>query len=226
MNRPTILTAALLLTTICSPLGKAEEPLAKQEAKKVYWQLYVAELPKELYCYFTIERMPNMPGEKKYRCPFIRNDVTLDRNVKTVKSLVDKLRKEMEGIAVIQNAKNPAVIHLVDERLLKIDGYVMDKKVDIIYSGVIERLSQELEKRIPEIGPMRGGSLRDMFGDYVTQVKIDVKNQTVREVLTDCVPLEKYSRLLWRAKTRKMDGQYKTIVQYYGPRCLPKTTEK
>jgi hypothetical protein len=195
--------------------------LEKQEVKKVGWDLYLAHVLEQLDCYFTIERMGFIPGEKRDSSPFHGRDLTLDPNVKTVEALVKKLRTEMKGIVVIQNAKNPAVIHLVEERLLEIEGYVMDKKVDVTYSGLIDELPGELGKHAPGIGFTRGGAIGEVFGDFKTQVKVDAKDQAVREVLTGCVPLKDYSPVLWDTKTRKKDGQYKTIVRYHGPRRLP-----
>ncbi len=228
MNGQTILIGALLWATICSIVSQAAEPVeAAKKVAKVPWDLYLAQLSQQVDCYFTIERMGFMPGKGKIPpSPFHRDDLTSDPNIKTVESLVAKLRKEMKGVVVIENAKNPAVIHLIEERVLKIDGYVMDKKIDITYSGVLAKLPVELEKRLPEIGPFRGGSTHDMLVDYITQVKVDAKNQTVREVLTGCVPLKNYSPILWTAKTRKTDGRCKTTVGHAGPKSLPGATKE
>ena len=227
MNGPTILAAALLWATMCPIVSQAAESVDKQEVKKLDWQLYLLELPEELDCHFTIERMGFRAGiprkiRKKDPSPFHRYDLTLDPNINTVQALVEKLRREMKGIVVIQNAKNPAVIHLIEERLFKIEGYVMDKKVDITYSGLIDELAGEVGKHVPGIGFTRGGAIGEIPGDFHTQVKVDAKDQTIREVLTGCVPLKDYSRVLWHTKTwKKKDGQYQTIVRYQGVPHFP-----
>jgi len=186
-----------------------------QQGNGIGWELYLSELPEELHCYFTIERMGTMPGEKVHRDPFHRVALTPDRNIKTAEALVEQLRRETKGIVVMQNTKNPAVIHLIEEPLLKIEGYVMDKKVHVTYSGPIDKLALELGKHVPGIGPRRGFAIGETRQDSRTQVKVDAENQTVREVLTGCVPLRDYSRVLWDAETWK-DGQYKTVVAYHG----------
>ena len=227
MNGPTILAAALLWATMCPIVSQAAESVDKQEVKKLDWQLYLLELPEELDCHFTIERMGFRAGiprkiRKKDPSPFHRYDLTLDPNINTVQALVEKLRREMRGIAVIQDTKKPLVIHLVEERLLKIQDYVMDKTVSITYSGLIDKLAAELGKHVPGIESRRGGYIGQAMGDFHTQVEVDAKNQTVREVLTHCVPLKDYSRVLWDTSTwKKKDGQYKTSVQYHGPVRLP-----
>ena len=222
MNGPTIVAAALLSVTMCSNVSQGEEPVETQEVKKVDWDLYLAELPEQLDCHFTIERVGTAPGDKIHRSAFYRYNLTPDRNIKTSEALVQQLRREMKGVAVIQNTKNPAVIHLIEEPLLKIQDYVMDKKVDITYNGLIDKLAVELGKQVEGIGPRRGALIGDVPGDFRTQVKVDAKNQTVREVLTECVPLKDYSRVLWDTRTwKKKDGQYKTIVRYHGLRRLP-----
>jgi hypothetical protein len=226
MSGQSVLASALLGIMVSLTTAQGEEPVGPHQAKKIDWALYLAELPEGLHCYFTIETMALMPGKGKIPpSPFHRYDLTPDRDIKTVDALAEKLRKEMKGIVVIQNTKNPAIIRLIDERLLKIPGYVMDKKVDIKYSGLIDKLAAELGKHVPGIEPRRGFPIGEVRQDYRTQVKVDAKNQTVREVLTGCVPLKDYSRVLWDTETRK-DGQYKTIVAYYGVWRLPPKSEQ
>jgi len=160
-----------------------------------------------------------IPREVRKRdpSPFFRYDLTPDPNIKTVQALVEKLRRELKGIRVIQNAKNPAVIHLIAERLSRIEGYAMDKELDVKYSGVIGELPGEVGRHVPGIGFSRGAFIGEVPGDFRTQVKVDVKNQTVREVLTGCVPLKDYSGILWIATTwKKKDGQYQTTVRHQG----------
>ena len=222
MNVQSILIAVLCMATVPLSISEGGDPQEMEEVKKVPWALYLAELPKQLDCHFTIERMGFMPGKKRDPSPFHRYDLTLDANINTVQGLVEKLRREMKGIAVIQDTKSPVVIHLVEERLLKIEDYVMEKKVDITYSGLIDKLAVELGKHVSGIGPRRGGPIGEGLGDFYTQVKVNAKNQTVREVLTECVPLKDYSRVLWDTRTwKKKDGQYQTIVRYHGLRRLP-----
>lgn len=222
MNRRTILAAALVWTATWPTISQAEEPVETPEAKKVPWNVFLAELPEQLDYHVTIERLLRTQGEKRQPSAFDRDDLTLDPNIKTVESLVKKLRSEMKGVAVVQNTKNPAVIHLIDERLFNAEGYVMDKKVDITYSGLIDGLADEVGKHAPGIGSPTGALIGEVPGDFRTKVKVDAKDQTVREVVTGCVPLKDYSRMLWEAKTWKnKDGQYQTIVRYQGLRRLP-----
>ena len=226
MSGQSVLTSALLGITMSLTSTQGEELVGPQQAKKIDWELYLAELPEGLHCYFTIERMAFMPGKGKIPpSPFHRYDLTPDRDIKSVDALAEKLRKEMKGIVVIQNTKNPAIIHLIDERLLKIQGYVMDKKVDITYSGLIDGLAAELGKHVPRIEPRRNFPIGQTRQDSRTRVKVDAKNQTVREVLTGCVPLIDYSPVLWDTETWK-DGEYKTVVAYHGVWRLPPKSEQ
>ena len=80
----------------------------------------------------------------------------------------------------------------------------------------------EVGKHVPGIGYVSGCMIGEVPGDFQTQVKVDAKNQTARDVLTGCVPLKDYSAILWDAKTwEKEDGQYRTIIRYQGRRHLP-----
>jgi len=222
MNVQSILIAALCMATASLSAGERGLSQETEEVEKISWDLYLSELPEELDCRFTVERMTfraGTPREVRRRdpSPFFRYDLTRDPNIKTVEALVEKLRREMKGIRVIQNAKNPAVIHLIAERLSRIEGYGMDKKLDVTYSGSMGELAGEVGKQVPGIGFSRGGAIGQVLGDFRTQVKVDVKNQTVREVLTGCVPLKDYSQVLWIATTwKKEDGQYQTTVRHQG----------
>lgn len=46
---------------------------------------------------------------------------------------------------------------------------------------------------------------------------MDAKNQTVRSIFTDCIPLADYGPILWRAVSKSQEGKEKIVVQYYGP---------
>jgi hypothetical protein len=67
-----------------------------------------------------------------------------------------------------------------------------------------------------------GRALRGTIIDCMTQVNVDVKNQAVRSILTDCLPISNDNAVLWRAvTTRDVDGKKVVTVQFSGQRRPP-----
>ena len=66
----------------------------------------------------------------------------------------------------------------------------------------------------------------DLFDDFTTEVTIHARKQPVRQILTNCVPLKKYGRLLWIAESSEKNGKLATVVQYYGPKEEPEGQTK
>jgi len=178
------------------------------------WLDYLHLAGQRLDCHFTIERIfrPENPGAAIYGA-WIMDDV----EIRSLEQLIAKVSKEVKGITFVRNRKNPAVVHVIDQRLKELDDYPLEAKLDVSYSGMIGDLSDELEKHLDSIGPRRGGVMSDAFDDHVTRVTVEAKNQQIRSILTDCVPLTHYGPRLWIAETRRVDGKTKTTVQYYGP---------
>jgi hypothetical protein len=168
----------------------------------------------KLNCYFTVEKIhrPRDPDDLR---PYVKDD----EEITSVGALLEKLARDVPGAAFVRNKKNPAVIHAIDKGLLDLDGYGLETRIDLDYSGVLADLSWALEKKLDNVGARRWGFNTTLFDDHVTKVEIHAKEQKVRDILTDCVPLEGgYSPLLWFAETTIVDGKPKTTVQYYGPR--------
>ncbi len=178
---------------------------------------YLVTVAARLDCYFTIET---------YRgsSVFVGSVDHPNPAIASIEELMDDLPKQIKGVEVVRNRTNPAVIHLIEKPLSKKKNYVLTRKVDLKFSGVIgDKLCSQLNKIHPDIGPPRGGFNSDNFNDYVTKVTIDVKQQPIRDVLTHGLPLEHYSRIVWRAKTwpdgsRIESPNATTNVWFFGPR--------
>jgi hypothetical protein len=223
MAKQPFFLAALLWVTFYAVVSQGADLLdPEQQIEKVGWDIFLAELPEQLKFHVTIERLSRAPGgEKIGESPFDDCEVTLEANITTVDRIVEKLQREMKGVKVVRNKNNPVICHLIDERLLKIKHYVLDKEVDIAYSGPIDDLADELGKVTPAIkSAWRGGAIGEVLGDFRTQVRVRAKDESVREVLTECVPLKHYNRTLWIARTTKTNDNYLTTVRYQGQRWV------
>ena len=224
MSNRTIFAGSLLLVMAATGIASGKDPPAA--GKKMSMDLYLHHLCEQSDVYFTIERMTHLPGKEIGKSPFDRDDLVPDTDVKTPEAMITKLRVDLKGVAVIRDSNNPSVIHLVDERLLTMPSYVMGKKVDVKFSGIIDDLVSELAKQRKPIESARVGGIGQALGDFRTRVVVDVKNQPVREVLTGCVPLRDYPRVLWEGETWETDGTYMTRIRYTGPLRLPAAEKK
>lgn len=180
-------------------------------------------------CYFTIERWDERRDRRRGPSPF-DTDLNDAEHLTEIEPLIEKLRGELKGVAIVRNQRNPKVIHLIEESLLKPEDYPVEQKTSVNYSGAIANLPEALGRSIPGIEATAGrnypgaiilnlgGIPSDVFNDDLTQVKVAVENETVRNILTHCAPLQGYRRILWRATTFAEGGGFKTAVQYYGPK--------
>jgi hypothetical protein len=71
--------------------------------------------------------------------------------------------------------------------------------------------------------PWVGSIPEDLFNDHVTRVKIDVKQEPLRDVVTHAVELKGYKRIVWISKTRQdEEGDWKTTIRFTGPKAKGK----
>lgn len=175
---------------------------------------YLAKIGQKLNVHFTIEYLAGSDT-------FGRTDEALDLDLATVEELIDELEKKMPDIRVVldRSDKDFPVLHLIDKQLGK-KSEVLDRKIDLKYSGSVGELYKKLATKISEIDPRLSGWSWEAFNDYRTNVDIDVKQTPIRAILTHCVDLEEYRPLIWTAKTRQTDGEWKTQIRFTGPKPI------
>jgi len=189
--------------------------------------IYLGEKAEQLGCYFTFERLTAVDYISPLNAWTVLG-IPGEHNVGNMKSLITKLRRDLPGCTINQSKTNPRVVHIIETPLLKLKDYAMEKKVDITYSGQLgagrvngassreDGLLIEMAKTIKNISYKKGGDWRTSFDDLLTQVDVKAKQQKVRDVLTNYVPLANYSPFIWAAETRIGTGKSRTEVQYFG----------
>lgn len=152
---------------------------------------------------------------------FQKANVPFDPTVATIDELIKELEKKIPGARAVldETDKDHPVIHLIDKTLEKKTD-VMERKIDFKYTGVIGNIAAALEKAgVTGIVERRGAGSSEFYEDYKTHVDIDVKDESVRDILTHSVNLDKYKWIIWTAKTFQADdGTSKTEVIFSGPR--------
>ncbi|HVA47140.1 MAG TPA: hypothetical protein VNH11_12300 [Pirellulales bacterium] len=114
--------------------------------------------------------------------------------------LIERLPKKLHWLAFELDATHPHVIHIIDKRLQGRNGYALEKKIDIDFAGTLDGLAWALHRRIGNLYGFRGAAIHDITTDYETETVVEARNKTVRQILTDAVPLRCYGPILWRAR--------------------------
>jgi hypothetical protein len=168
---------------------------------------------------------------------------TNDLAVASTADLLSNLRRSLKGFTVEQDTENPKVIHIIEGILKQQKDYVLNKRTSLSYSGnLVSCVIKDAQGRnlvhgegivnalADKVGGIQNGTAeadsQGTFDDCYTVVNIEATNETVRSILTDCIPLAGDKTILWRAVTTTTgrEGRTNVLVQFYGsqkPAILP-----
>ncbi len=218
-ERVGLICAAAGLAGVLTILTLPRETCAMQTQEEIDARLYnvpdyyLAKMGPKLGVHFTTEYLEGADT-------FVETTEALNPNVSTLNELIKELEKKIDARVVLDRKdKDHPIIHLIDKALLK-KSEVLDRKIDLSYSGIVGDVAEELERRgVPGIEPPRSGGNTDFFNDHVTKVSIDAKQEPLRDILTHSVDLKKYNWLIWTAKTYQTGtGEWKTQIRFTGPK--------
>ena len=107
----------------------------------------------------------------------------------------------------------------MDRSLQKDANYILNQDVNISYSGQLQNLPDALGKMLDnKITTRRVFTASHFSRDAITNVTVTANRLSVRDVLTDYVPIKTYSHLLWSAEAiQQSNGETSTNVAYFGP---------
>jgi hypothetical protein len=189
--------------------------LADDEVEKIYFEYYVANCGEKFDCYFTIER--RLPVDQSKPPPAFHRQYRADwRGVENLDAALARLAKEFDDVEILRCASNPKVIHLIQRGLRNTPDCVLDRKADIDYSGGLHGLLDALAAKYGIALRERAIATNDGI-DLNTQTKISIRGKTIREILTEAVPLKGYYQVIWEANTYLKDGKPETGVGFTGP---------
>jgi hypothetical protein len=190
-------------------------PANKGGSTKVALGRHLADLGVKFDCYFTFEEMPQNGG---LALDLDDVDEKLSNGASSLDEALDELAGELKRFRLLRAKENPAVVHIIDVRLDKLNDYPLEKRTDVDCSGRILDLVAELDVKLDHnIRNKKWLTPHEMrFLDLTTQVNVTAKGATARRILTDFVPLSSYSRVLWTAETELVEGKPLTEVMYRG----------
>lgn len=174
--------------------------------------LYMLHMANKLHFHYTFEYLS---GSDTFDW---RIDEALNPDVSSIDELVKELEKKVNArVTVDRSDKDHTVLHLIDRELGK-KSEVLDQKINLHYAGPIGEIFGEIKKHgVDGVELARSGFGHETWGDEQTPVKVDMKQQPVRDILTHCFDLDRYSQMIWRAETYQHgNGDWKTKVRFAG----------
>src|SRR5207253_2540802 len=141
---------------------------------------FLDEMGVKLDCYFTIEEQT---GPERQNAVRDSHCVARDEKIGSVGQLVAKLNKELRGFLAFQSETNPAVVHIVDSRLMNDKNYLLNSKTSLCFKGPVQFLVDTIgEKMNWPIHSRRWGSFggRIPVLDIGTQVEVAAEKMEVR----------------------------------------------
>ncbi|HQU44193.1 MAG TPA: hypothetical protein PK867_15340, partial [Pirellulales bacterium] len=146
--------------------------------------------------YFTLEMATQTPASVPYAETLIGGKTRFASR----DELIAGLSKQFHWFSFAVDETHPRVIHVIDKRLRGKERYSLERKADVEFAGTVHELCWKLHKQIDNLYPRRGGGLHEVGTDYYTETIVQSRNKTARQILTDAVPLDCYSSVLWRAR--------------------------
>jgi len=120
------------------------------------------------------------------------------------------------------NKTSPRIIHIIDKRLVEQNGYVLEQVLkEIDFKGKTRELVSAIAAKGVAVAPQNTYAVGVPFEiDWTTEVYVKGEGLTVRDALTNSIPLEGYKRTIWVATTKLGRGET-TFVNFLGPRKSP-----
>ena len=219
---------ALLFCMVMNPA--ATSVCCGGENAKIHFKKFLTEMGDKFDCYFTVESV----GKEGVLNNFILDAmVEIDTNAaQNLDTLVAWLSNGLViqwtstngtnriSIVVDKVGQRKPIIRLRDTRLEIVSNYALNRQIGLQYAGSAVGLLDELTKVDANIEKQRifsvGGG--PIVMDYETQVRVSCTNEPIRDILTYCIPLSGYSRVIWSSCASAKQEAPSVIIQFYGAR--------
>jgi hypothetical protein len=208
----------LVVSSIVAGLGLVSTPLIAQDATRNSELVPLGQVldaaAVKYDCYFTIEYNTTLSVENSVRSANIPNDLSI-----SIKSFVKKLQTALPADRISIDSGNPKIIHIVDAGLSNKTGYPMSKVTSSKYTGPVALLPDAIGKSLGiNLMTPTVYAANMSPSDPTTQVSTQEVSRPVRDILSDFVPLDHYSRIIWTSEiqNRKPSGEFSVWVTYWG----------
>ncbi len=179
---------------------KSMTELAQEQSSALPMRHYLADLGKTYDSFFTIEEgwTEDNPADR-----ITSHWLQRPSQAKSLKDELEHIRQIVPNFTYEIDKTNPRLIHILDARLAQQKGYGLARVIKSIdFQGKLSDLPSELKKQgIPVSSPWATDTRSP--GDDLTVVQIKAEGLSVRDALSNFIPLEgRLNRILWIAATK------------------------
>jgi hypothetical protein len=184
------------LATLTGQLPQNEAQAAGGD--KTMLSSYLWQLGKRFDCYFTVEQYRD---GSPLSHEALSMSVKPDSGLVTIEDLPGSLGKQLEGYEVLRSPDNPAVFHISASKAKSNPAYWLDKRMDLCFQGSPANLFYRIVSSDKQTVMQNQFAIPAPPSDSTTRVTVAAKGLTTRSILTNFLPLSRYSRVLWGATT-------------------------
>lgn len=194
------------------PSVSSESAMKTQELKKICYKNYLLKMGYALGVNATVERL----ADTETQMSPLSNGKVVDEKVSSIEALVAKLNDELKGVTVVQSGDHPAVIHLIETALLQQQGYPLEQRLTLEYTGVPQGLLERLHEELPSLIPSSqfGISLPWLEDEDESDIAVNASHELVRKILADGAPARGDGEILFEAITSDRNGGLQVEVSY------------
>ena len=149
---------------------------------------------------------------KTFRFPHPQSNVTLN-------SMLDEMVREVAYFTYSIDTQNPHIIHIMDSRLFRMDGYVLGSQMDHIdFAGTVDSLLRVLSDKIGPFTSVQIPGPYDLLPiDLRSSIKLRGEKLAVRDALSQISPRVGKGGILWSAET-ELSNKKSTVLTFC---CAP-----
>jgi len=195
-----IVAIALTFGNVLTTFSVAQDS-APEFSQKGYLPLpwLLQEVGSKYECFFTIEDSMN---ENDPLSSLRAQRVAKLSDARNLADELERLRRTVPNFLYEINKDNPKIVHIIDARLLQKKQYALQGIIGKIdFNGQINELPAAISKQGIAIYPMLVVMTSEQ-PDFITTVEVKGERLSVRDALTNFVPLEgRIGRTIWIART-------------------------
>jgi len=199
-----------------------------EPSKSLPFRNHLENIGRSVDCHFTVESVGSLGMQNNTILDsMVLADTSQIRNISDVLffltnqvTIVWRTGAATNQIPIMVKQHNAAktIISIRDHRLDIVPHYALRDPLTLEYhgnpSGFVEYIQRaDPSIRRPVVFPVGNGPVR--FDGY-TAISVNATNQPVRQILTDCIPLKGYNRIIWSSYTDGNPATPVVTVEYHG----------
>lgn len=195
-------------------LGQAKA--SRPADKTVELRQVLKEVGNRYDCYFTME-IGLKAGDVTNSLEGRR--VSQELKQKSLKQELERLSETVPSFTYKFDIYNSKIIHVIDTGLAREKNYAMEQVIDTIsFDGTVFDFVNAVGQKGVSVSSRGFFDTRELqLIDLSTRVYVNEKKKTVRNILTNSLPLKGRARVLWIART-ELGGSQTTYVRYMNSR--------